>query len=363
MLTSSIAGTTALAFCLTLVAAVSVGAQQGNPQEAYFIFENDRSPETFVIKLIDPQRIQEARDQLATGTRKIIAGVIIKQPVYYNAPWSYHLDPKTIRFTDFAAEVCDATIRYLQENPEIAYPEWCPWGSRLQKEIPPPPEPDTPNLKPMISMTFPYADNTYGHPSPAIVKLLANADDADGTIAKVEFHSGNELIGTTTTYPYSFPWQILAAGTFTVTATATDDKGEKTTSRSVTFAITGGLPQLLTDPDGSRGVALESVTLIKEPFPIVAEHSLSPQQRTRLLLFGLNLEVSQEDLSVITAQAEDSQQRTYTLPVEAVSTVSKFPWLKQVSVRLTDELQGVGEVWLSVTVRGVRSNKVPVKLR
>lgn len=354
---------TALALFLTLIAAVSVCAQQSNPQEAYFIFENDSSPETFVIKLTDPQTIQQARDLLATGTRKIISGTIIKQPVYYNSPWSYHLDPKTIRFTDFAAEVCDANIRVLEETLEIAYPDWCPWGSRLQREIPPPQEPETPNLKPMISMTFPYADNTYGHPSPAIVKLLANADDADGTITKVEFHSGNELIGATTTFPYSFPWQVLAAGTFTVTATATDDKGEKTTSRSVTFAITGGLPQLLTEPDGSRGVALESVTLIKEPFPIVAEHSLSPQQRTRLLLFGLNLDVTQEDLSVITAQAEDSQQRIYALPVEAVSKVPKFPWLTQVSVRLTDELQGVGEVWISVTLRGVRSNKVPVKLK
>lgn len=356
---SSIVNSSFLACCLTLVTALSICAQQSDPQEAYFIFDNPPAPETFVIKLTDPQRIQQAREILATGTRKIVAGTIIKQPVYYNSPWTYHLDPKSITFTDFAAEVCDATIRYLDDNRDSAYPDWCPWESRLLREIPPPAKPGTTNLKPTISMTFPYADNTYRNVSPASVTLIANADDADGTVVKVEFHS-RELIGTTTTYPYSFTWHNLVAGTYTVTATATDDKGEQTTSKSVTFVINGGPPQLLTDANSVRALALESVTLIKEPFPVVAEHPLSSEQRTRLILFGLNLEV---DVSAITAHAEDSEQRNYALPVEGVSRVPNFPWLTQVTIKLTDELRGIDEVWMSVSLRGVRSNKVPIKLR
>lgn len=362
MRTSIMAKTTVLAFCLTIVAAIPICGQQNDSPEAYFVFKSDSAPETFVIKLTDPQKIQEARDILTTGTRKIVAGTIIKQPVYYNSPWSYHLDPKSITFTEVAAEVCDASIRYLEDNRDIAYPDWCPWGSQLLREIPPPEKPGPANLKPTISMTFPYADNTWGSVSPATVTLVANADDADGTITKVEFHSG-ELIGSTVVYPFRFTWHILAAGTYTVTATATDDKGEKTTSRGVTFVISEGPPQLLTDSGGSRAVALESVTLLKEPFPVVAEHSLSSEQRTRLLLFGLNIQISPEDLSVITAQAEDSQQRIYVLPVEAIRSVPNFSSLTQVTVKLTDELQGIEEVWLSVSLRGVRSNKVPVKLR
>ena len=361
MRASLIAKTTLLAFCL-IVAAVTVCGQQEDLQEEYFVFKTDSAPETFVFKLTDPQRIQQARDIIATGARKIISGTIIKQPVYYNAPWSYHLDPKSIGFVDFAVELCDAPIRLVEEDLDNAYPDWCPWGSELLREIAPPAKPGAANLRPTISMTFPYADNKYGNVSPASVKLVANADDADGTITKVEFHSG-ELIGATTTYPYSFVWNNLAAGTYTVTATATDDKGEKTTSRSVTFLITAGPPQLLSDPGSSRAIALESVTLLKEPFPIIAENSLSSEQHTRLLLFGLNLEISPEDLSAITVQAEDSQQRTFALPVEAVSRFPNFPWLTQVTVKLTNELQGIGEVSLSVSLRGVRSNKVPVKLR
>ena len=362
MRTSVITKPTLLAFCLVLFSAVRICGQQGGAQEAYFVFRTDSHPETFVIKLTDPQKIQQARDILATGARKIVSGTIIKQPVYYNSPWSYHMDPKSIGFVDFAIELCDAAIRYLEDNRDTAYPDWCPWGSQLLREIPPPAKPGTANLKPTISMTFPYADNTYGNASPANITLEANADDADGTITKVEFHSG-ELIGATTTYPYTFVWQILAAGTYTVTATATDDKGEKTTARSVTFVINGGPPQLLTDTGSSRAVALEGVTLLKEPFPVVAEHPLSSEKHTRLVLFGLNLEISPEDLSAITVQAEDSQQRVYALAVEGIRKVPNFPWLTQVTVKLSDELQGVGEVLISVSLRGVRSNKVPVKLR
>ena len=351
-----------LAFCLIAFAAVPICGQQGGAQEAYFVFRTDSHPETFVIKLTDPQKIQQARDIIATGERKIVSGTIIKQPVYYNSPWSYHLDPKSIGFIDFAIELCDAAIRYLEDNRDTAFPDWCPWGSQLLKEIPPPAKPGTANLKPTISMTFPYADNTYGNTFPATVTLVANADDADGTITKVEFHS-DQLIGATTTYPYKFDWEILAGGKYTVTATATDDKGEKTTSASVTFLINGGPPQLLTDSDRSRGVALDSVTLVKEPFSVVAEHPLSSEKNTRLLLFGFNLEISPEDLSAITVQAEDSQQRTFALPVEAIRRVPNFSWLTQVTVSLTDELQGVEEIWISVSLRGVRSNKVPVKLR
>ena len=350
-------------FLVLVFTAVPASGQQVEPAEAYFVFDCPPATDTFVIKLTDPQRIQQARDIIATGARKIVAGTLIKQPVYYNSPWSYHLDPKSIGFADFAVEVCDAGMTYLEQNLDIAYSDWCPWNSRLVKEIAPPAKPGNENLAPTISMTFPHADNTFTSLSPASVTLVANADDADGTIVKVAFSSG-DVIGESTTYPYRFTWPILSPGTYTVSATATDDKGATTTSRTVTFVVNEGPPQLLTEADTSRATALESVTLLKEPFAVSSENSLSSDKRTRLLLFGVNLELRPgETVAVITAQAEDSQQRIYLLPIESVNTVPKFPWLTQLTVRLSDELQGVGEVWLSVSLRGVRSNRVPITIR
>jgi hypothetical protein len=117
-------------------------------------------------------------------------------------------------------------------------------------------------------------------------------------------------------------------------------------------------PVLLTDQSTGRAAALHSVTLMREPFPVVSQQNFfSSDQRTRVTLFAYNLELKAgEGLSAITAQAEDSQHRIYTLPVEAISEVPNFSWITQVTVRLPDELQGIGEVWVRISLRGVASN-------
>ena len=338
--------------------------QTGQPQAAFFVFDTPPSSETFVFKLTDPLRIQEARDLLAAGKRRIIAGTIIKQPVYYNSGWSFHLDPKSITFTEFAVELCDSPIRYIEDNLDAVYPGWCPWSSRLLREIPAPAKPGTANLAPAVSMTNPHADHTFGSESVAQITLVANAADVDGEIAKVAFSSGGKIIGETSSYPYSFIWRNLTAGSYTVQATATDNNGATTISRGITFLISPGRPQLVSEANTGRGVALESVTLLSEPFPVISEHFLSSDQRTRVTLFGHNLELRPgENLSAIAAQAEDSQHRIYPLSVEAVAPVPDFPWIVQVTLKLPAELQGIPEVWLSVLLRGVTSNKVLIKIK
>jgi hypothetical protein len=107
------------------------------------VFDYPPRKDTFVIELRDPDRIAEARRILAgnatDGTH--VGGIIIKQPAPYNVPWSYHLDPSTICFFEVATEVCDAAISYVEEHlDEVGgafLPEgrWCPWGSRLLKEL------------------------------------------------------------------------------------------------------------------------------------------------------------------------------------------------------------------------------------
>jgi len=115
-------------------------------EEAYFLIDVDPRRETFTIKLTDPVKIQKARDiisGLITSTPHV-GGKIIKEAACYNPPWSYHLDPDTIDFFATAIEVCDASIAYtesfLSEAGGHFLPgnQWCPWGSRLVREIPAP---------------------------------------------------------------------------------------------------------------------------------------------------------------------------------------------------------------------------------
>jgi hypothetical protein len=221
----------------TAAFAVSPTFAQGST-EAYFVFSDTQNPQTFVFKLTDPATIQQARDILITGNQKILNGIIIKQPVYYNPYWSFHYDPKTIGFADATIEVCQSTIQGIEDNLDSALPSWCP-TTRLVTEIAPPPHPGGGNLSPTISMTDPYRDDAFSSGAPANVTLKANADDPDGTIRKVEFFHEATKIGEQTTPPYSFTWNGLGAGTYTVSAVATDDEGATRSSKSVRFRVVG----------------------------------------------------------------------------------------------------------------------------
>jgi hypothetical protein len=124
-------------------------------------------------------------------------------------------------------------------------------------------------------------------------------------------------------------------------------------------------PVLLTDDITGRTSAVDSVTLMREPFSITSSQNFfSSDQRTRVTLFGYNLELKNgEDLSAITAQAEDSQHRVYVLPVEAAEEVPNFNWIKGVTVKLPVELQGAGNVFVKIGLRGTVSNQVMLSIR
>jgi hypothetical protein len=123
-------------------------------------------------------------------------------------------------------------------------------------------------------------------------------------------------------------------------------------------------PTLLTEGNSNRAIALDSVTFVRDPFPITTFFNFSSDHRTRLMLFATGLELMPgENISVVTAQAEDSAHTIYPLIVEYVGKVPDFDWLTHVIVRLPDGLAGPGDVLVSVSLRGAASNKVIVGIR
>lgn len=93
----------------------------------------------------------------------------------------------------------------------------------------------SPNTAPSVSITSP-ADNAE-FSTPATITINANASDADGTVNKVEFFQGSTKLGEDLTAPYSFVWNNVAAGTYSLTAVATDDDAAATTSTAVTVNV------------------------------------------------------------------------------------------------------------------------------
>jgi len=121
------------------------------------------------------------------------------------------------------------------------------------------------------------------------------------------------------------------------------------------------VPQLLVTNTG-RAAALDSVTTTSEPFRVLASHLLATDGHTRVTLFVTGVLLEPADLPFVTVQAEDTQQRVFDLPCEATGRVKNLSWMSQVTVRLPDALAAAGNVNVSVKVRGMASNKAPLRI-
>jgi hypothetical protein len=86
-----------------------------------------------------------------------------------------------------------------------------------------------------VTLTQPTDGATFA--APATVNLAATASDTDGTVAKVEFFNGAAKLGEDTTAPYGFTWSSVAAGSYTLTARATDSLGGTTTSAASRITV------------------------------------------------------------------------------------------------------------------------------
>ncbi|HYC87245.1 MAG TPA: cellulase family glycosylhydrolase [Chryseosolibacter sp.] len=98
----------------------------------------------------------------------------------------------------------------------------------------------SPGSPPSVSLTAPANGATFT--APATITVSASASDSDGTISSVSFYHGSTLIATDNTSPYSVSWSNVAAGSYSLTARATDNSGLTTTSaaRSITVNGSGG---------------------------------------------------------------------------------------------------------------------------
>ena len=101
---------------------------------------------------------------------------------------------------------------------------------------PPPPE----NQPPSVSLTSPSAGASFT--APATISLGASAADADGSIAKVDFYAGTTLLGSATAAPYQLTWSNVPAGSYALTAVATDDDGASATSGAVSITVNEAPP-------------------------------------------------------------------------------------------------------------------------
>jgi len=91
------------------------------------------------------------------------------------------------------------------------------------------------DVAPAVSLVSPLITDSFV--APATILIEANASDAGGTIAKVEFLQGSTLLGESTSAPYQYTWPNVPQGTYSLTARATDNNGNITISNAVEVPV------------------------------------------------------------------------------------------------------------------------------
>jgi hypothetical protein len=89
---------------------------------------------------------------------------------------------------------------------------------------------------PAVAIMSPGSGAVYA--APAAITLTALAYETGGSVTSVSFSQGTTLLGTATTAPYTLSWTGVTAGSYSVTATATDSLGAVSTSAAALVTVT-----------------------------------------------------------------------------------------------------------------------------
>ncbi len=101
------------------------------------------------------------------------------------------------------------------------------------------------NMPPTVTLTNPASGAVFA--APANVTLQASASDSDGTVTNVHFLIGSTNLGNATVPPYSAVANSLAAGSYTLSAVASDNSGA-TATNSVSISVVNPVAVQLSEP-------------------------------------------------------------------------------------------------------------------
>jgi GH35 family endo-1,4-beta-xylanase len=100
-----------------------------------------------------------------------------------------------------------------------------------------------PTYPPSCVITIPYSNAYFKTKSDVLIKVYATdfgKTKNNGKVSEVEFYNGNKLLGKTKIQKdntYEFLWKKVKAGTYTIRAKATNDKGVSFTSVGVIITV------------------------------------------------------------------------------------------------------------------------------
>jgi hypothetical protein len=136
------------------------------------------------------------------------------------------------------------------------------------------------NPPPSVSIVSPTNNQTFI--APANITINAGVTDSDGTVKVVSFFNGPTKIGEATAAPYMLVWSNVTAGSYVLTATATDDLGEAIVSGAVNISVVTNPAPTLTIFDPvirETGFAISFDTQAGLSYTVMSADSLNPPTR------------------------------------------------------------------------------------
>ena len=123
-------------------------------------------------------------------------------------------------------------------------------------------------------------------------------------------------------------------------------------------------PMLLLEENSDFAIALDSISLKRDPFTLLNELKFGTDNRRRVSLFVWRLNLLPTDTAAnVSALAEDDMGTPYPLVVEFVGPVAGFDDVTQVIVKLPDTVLGAPrDLFVKVSLRGPASNRGRIRI-
>jgi gliding motility-associated-like protein len=229
------------------------------------------------------------------------------------------------------------------------------------------------NALPIVAITSPSTGSEF--PASSSVTIKVNASDADGSVAKVEFFSGTDKLGEDTSSPFSFAWDNLPVGAYSLTAKAIDNLGGSATSPAIAITVTS----FNAKPDVSLTTPVEGA-VFDSGAPVVISASASDKDGKidRVEFYAGDKKIGEdtsnpytltwsdasEGQHVITARATDDHGESITSPpvkiiVNTAIPVEETPVSLNITSPHDNALIATGQTIIIITnVSGISSGKV-----
>jgi endoglucanase len=193
------------------------------------------------------------------------------------------------------------------------------------------------NQSPTVSITSPANAATFA--TGASITIQATASDSDGTVSKVEFFRGTTKLGEDTSNPYQFIVTSAAAGSYSLTAKATDNNGASTTSSVVTVTVsavaTNNAPTVsITSPANSASFTTGATITIQ------ATASDSDGSVTKVEFFNGTTKLGEDTTNPYQFTLASATEGNYSFTAKATDNLNATKVSTAVAVSVTNSTGG-----------------------